>query len=57
MDYAAGNVIANSTFSWWGVWMARPGVPVVAPRPWFATGEDAEGLLPQQWATVSRGDS
>ena len=52
MSHAAGHVIANSTFSWWGAWMNEPGVPVVAPEPWFASGTSIDGLIPPSWGTV-----
>lgn len=51
MSYAAANVIANSTFSWWGAWMGAPGRPVVAPDPWFANGPTIDGLIPPAWMT------
>ena len=53
MSYAAGNVIANSTFSWWGAWMNDPGTPVVAPDPWFTSGPSVEGLIPPEWTRLS----
>ena len=53
MSYAAGNVIANSTFSWWGAWMAAKGTPVVAPDPWFASGPTVDGLIPPEWTRLS----
>lgn len=53
MSHAAGNVIANSTFSWWGAWMGSPGRPVVAPTPWFVRGPKIEGLIPPEWLLTS----
>lgn len=53
MSHAAGNVIANSTFSWWGAWMGEPGRPVVAPDPWFTDGPRIEGLLPPAWILIA----
>ena len=52
MSHAAANVIANSTFSWWGAWMNEPGTPVVAPQPWFANGPVIEGLIPPGWTQL-----
>jgi len=49
-------IIANSSFSWWGAWLARhPGQVVVAPRRWFRTREAPPGLLPDAWTVVGAG--
>jgi hypothetical protein len=49
------HIIANSTLSWWGAWLAaRPGQIVIAPDPWFHRGRPTPDLLPQEWIKISR---
>jgi hypothetical protein len=49
-------VAANSSFSWWAGYLgARPGRPVIAPRPWFTDADvDDRDLLPGSWLTLGR---
>jgi hypothetical protein len=44
-------VISNSTFSWWGAWLAGAGRRVIAPRQWFGpTGlKDYEDVYEAGW--------
>lgn len=48
------NVIANSTFSWWGAWLnANPQKCVVAPTKWFNTDSDKNpDVIPASWQRV-----
>lgn len=46
-------IVANSTFSWWGAWLAsHPGKHVIAPAFEIRQGEMSwgfDGLLPNEW--------
>jgi hypothetical protein len=54
MSLCNANVIANSSFSWWGAWLGyEPGKLVLYPANWFAIGDkDISTLCPSQWMCV-----
>jgi len=43
-------IIANSTYSWWGAWLARhAGKQVIAPQRWFGKVGPPETPIPSNW--------
>lgn len=52
MSKARVNIIANSTFSWWGAALNRNDNLVLAPRKWFRNMEDPDQLYPPEWITI-----
>lgn len=50
MTRCNSNIIANSSFSWWGAWLADND-RVVAPKQWFGvnSSNDSSDLIPQGW--------
>ncbi|RJO59342.1 hypothetical protein C4546_03100 [Candidatus Parcubacteria bacterium] len=48
------NIIANSTFSWWGGWLnANLNKTVIAPAKWFSDPKiKTENLLPETWVKI-----
>jgi hypothetical protein len=55
MTMCKGHIIANSSFSWWGAWLAKS-EKVVAPSGWFAGSNlehlDTKDLIPEEWVII-----
>ena len=54
MSMCKHNIIANSTFSWWGAWLNRnQNKLVIAPEKWFAGWKyDTKDLIPESWQRI-----
>lgn len=47
------NIIANSTFSWWGAWLNdNPNKITIAPKRWMSTIDDLYDLYPDTWISL-----
>lgn len=50
LSKASGLCISNSSFGWWGAYLATEGTPVIAPTPWFRNRRvNTKDLLPRHW--------
>lgn len=53
MSLCQNNIIANSSFSWWGAWLNdNHNKVVIAPKAWFAGKEKPRDLYPENWLVL-----
>jgi hypothetical protein len=55
MSYCANNIIANSSFSWWGAWLNRnKNKKIVAPKIWFGPKgpQDYQDIYCNEWKVI-----
>lgn len=54
MSKCRHNIIANSSYSWWGAWLNQnPDKIIIAPRKWFNNKDiNTSDLLPEEWIKI-----
>lgn len=53
MSLCSDNIIANSSFSWWGAWLnTNKNKKIVCPKNWFADSTNDSDIKPSSWIQI-----
>jgi len=56
MQNSKHNILANSSFSWWGGWLNQnPEKIIIAPNKWFSDCSklNYKSVVPRDWVKIS----
>ena len=55
MSQCDHNIIANSTFSWWGAWLNKNSRKIIiSPKIWFKDERmnNEQNIIPESWIKI-----
>jgi hypothetical protein len=55
MSFCDNNIIANSSFSWWGAWLNKKENIVISPKKWFGPTLQSyiiDDLYSENWVII-----
>jgi len=53
MSKCSNNIIANSSFSWWGAWLNQnPNKIIIVPEKWTVKNTEHPNIIPEGWIKI-----